>query len=223
MIAAVQTVFRRNELLGLSVGMVFHPAESLKLIRNYREQFSYLPVIVILTLVLGVRVLQIYVVHFPLATIEPVDANLLLEAVRILVPFATWVVAAFAVTAILGGEALAREILLAAAYSMIPYVLMTPLIALLSRLLCRGELGLHSSLNIATWIWVAVLFLVSVRTLHGYTIGKTLWITLLTIVTMGLIWAVLILMYALTGNLRAFLEGIVREIWVQLSGSGGRL
>ncbi len=223
MIAAIRSRFRVNELLGLTVGVVFHPVESFSLIRRYRDEFSYLPVALVLALVFGVRIIEIYVVHFPLAAIDPVDASLLLEVVRFFVPLATWVVASFAVTAILGGEALPSEILLATAYSMVPYILMTPVIAVFSRVLSRSELALYTALNVAMWVWVGLLFLTGVRTLHGYSVRKTLAITLLTIVTMALIWAVLILMYALTGNLRAFAEGILREAWVTFFGSAGRL
>ena len=219
----LRSLIRINDLMKLPFGVLFHPAETFRLLKLYRNKFSYLPVIIILFLIIVVRVAYIYIVHFPLAAIEPVDANILLEIVRFLVPILTWVIASYAVTAILGGEALMREILLAAAYSVVPYILTMIPIALFSLVLSQHEAGIYNFLISVVWVWIGLLFFISVRTLHGYTIGKTIWIIILILITMFLIWAVLILTYALAGNLRAFLVGFIRELWMQLFRSGGRI
>jgi hypothetical protein len=206
-----------SDLLELPLAVLFHPAQTFRVITSYRKEFTYLPVVLLLLLAVAGRVASIFIVHFPLAELEPKDANVLLETAKLLVPVLTWVVASYAVTSILGGEALIGEILMAAAYSMVPFIVLSLPVAALSRVLGRTELGLYTFLNRAMWAWVLVLYLVSVRSLHDYGVGKTLLVSLLTLFAMGLIWALAILMYALVGNLKAFVQGLAMEIWMTIT------
>lgn len=199
----------------LPIAVLFHPIDTFRQIRRYREHFTYLPVIVLLLLVVAVRVGYIHLVHFPLAAIEPRDANMLLETIKLLVPILTWVVATYAVTTIMGGEAEIKEILLAAAYAMVPYVLLTIPLAGISRVMSGEEADIYAAFQTAILTWVVLLFYLSVQSLHSYSLGKTILVCLLSLFAMALIWALLILVYAMTGNLRAFFQGVVLEIYMR--------
>lgn len=52
------------------------------------------------------------IVHYPLADIELLDASYLLEAMKFIIPFVTFVIAAYAVTSLMDGEVKMQELFL---------------------------------------------------------------------------------------------------------------
>ena len=205
-----------NDLMKLPPSVIFHPGATFRLIKFYRDDFSSLPVFVLLFLTVAVRVSFIFLAHFPLAELEPKDANIFLEMVKLLLPLLTWVVSSYAVTSIMGGEALPKEILMAAAFAMVPYIILAIPLAGVSRLLSStaDEKSLFVFLNNAVWFWVLLLHFLSVKNLHDYGILKTVVVCALSVFGMALIWALFVLMFALTGNSKAFIQGLVLEAWM---------
>jgi hypothetical protein len=205
-----------NDLFKLPLSVVFHPADTFRQIKRYRERFTYLPVLALFVLVVVIRTIFIFLVHFPLAAIQPRDANILLEAVKFIVPLVTWAVSSFAVSSIMGGEAHFKEILMASAYAFMPYILLSLPIAAVSRVLSAagGEQNLFALLTGFVWAWVVLLLVVGVKILHDYHIWMAILVCFLSILGIALIWSLFVLVYALTGNLRAFLQGLILEIWM---------
>lgn len=205
-----------NDLMKLPLSVVFRPGETFRCITLYRRAFSYLPVFVLLFLTVCVRVAFIFITHFPLAALDPRDANIFLEMVKLLVPLVTWAISSYAVTSIMDGEAVFKEILMASAYAMVPYILLTIPIAAFSRVLSSVgvEKNLFLFLNNAVWFWVLALLFLGVKNLHDYHVGKTLIVCVLTVFGMALIWSLFVLMFALTGNLKAFVQGLTLEAWM---------
>jgi len=201
-----------GEGLKMSLGVVFHPVQTYSNIKYGREQLSLVPGVIILILVLLVRIFNIFTVHYPLAVINIRDSNIYLEAVKLMLPIITWVIASFAISAIFDGESKLREIFLSATYSMIPYILVTVPLTILSQVLGRSEANFYSLLVSGTWIWILILFFVNLKILNDYHFGKTLVTYLLTGATMGLTWFVVLLGYVLTGRVYTFIVGILREV-----------
>ena len=114
---------KRTGRLGLVPLTLFHPTDAFLALRSWRDRADYLPAFVLFVLVVAVRIIEIFAVHFPLATVDPREANLIAETSRMLLPIVTWVLASYAITAIMDGESLFREALTAAGYAMLPYIL----------------------------------------------------------------------------------------------------
>lgn len=201
-----------REGLLISLGIVFRPLEVFESIKNGRERLNLIPGVIILFMVLATRLFNILIVHYPLADVDVRNANLMLEAVKLLLPAVTWVIASFAVTAILDGESKLREIFLIASYCMIPYILITLPLTVLSRVLSRNEIAFYALVSNGTWIWILLLFFLSLKSLNDYSVVKTAVTYFVSGVTMVLIWLVSILSYVLTGKLYQFISGILHEI-----------
>ncbi len=204
------------EGLKMSFGTVFHPAEVFDAIKNGRGRLNVIPGMVILGLVLLTRVFYLFVVHYPLADVDIQNSNLVLEAVKLLLPILTWVVASFAVTAILDGESKISEIFLASTYCMIPYILTTLPLSGLSRILSRGEVTLYAVLINGTWLWILLLVFISLKRLNDYSFIKAVVIYVISGLTMVLVWLVSILGYVLIGRLCQFVSGVFHEIKMAL-------
>lgn len=199
------------ELLGLSLCVLEHPIDTFRVVQRIRDRFRFYPILLLLALVVVVRLLFIQCVSFPLQMTDPRYANWVLESLMFLVPMISLAVCSFATTSILGGEMKMQEALTAVAYSLIPFILFSLPLAALSHLLSRGS-ALFSIIEICIWVWCALLFILSIKVMNSYTLGETLLVLFLTILLIALLWAVLLLVYALWNQLVSFIESVRQEI-----------
>lgn len=198
--------------LELSVAVMFHPVDAFYYLKSRKQSINYLACFALLFAVVAVRIASIFITHFPIAAIQPRDANIWLETVKLLLPILTWVIACYAITSISDGETRLGEVFAAAAYSMTPYIVWTIPLALVSRVMDRDQMGLYNTLQFIVWFWVLLIFFLSVRTLNDYTVGQTVKVCIISLITILLIWAVVILIFALTSQLAQFIKDIVLEI-----------
>ncbi|NMB95331.1 MAG: tetratricopeptide repeat protein, partial [Clostridiaceae bacterium] len=203
--------FNIADNLRLSLRVLAHPIETFELIKNWRDSISVVSGVIILALVFIVRIFYMFTVHYPLADIDIRDSNIFLEAVKILLPVITWTIASFSVTAILEGESKFKDVFVASSFSMMPYILVTFPLALISNVISRDEKTLYAFILNAAWIWIYFLFYLQVKTLNDYKIGKTIGICIISILNIVLIWAVGLMTYFLTGRLFQFISGIYQE------------
>lgn len=171
--------------------------------------------LVILTLALAVRIGTFFTTAFHFSSAEPWEVNFAGEALRFVVPFLSWVVANYAVTAILYGEGTFREIFVASAYCLTPYVLFVPPVSLATNVLTLGEAALVNTAMVLIYAWVAMLFVVSVKVVHNYEWRQAFGIVLLTLVTMLALWAVGAMVYGLTDQVLHFVREVVREALIR--------
>ena len=166
-------------IIGLSLAVIFRPTETFRVVKAYRSEPIVFPALLLMFLLIVIRIIYIYLTHYPLATLMPINANFLLEIIKYYIPIFTWVIASFAVTAILGGESQIKEIFMATTYALMPYILFILPLSLLSRVLSKTELGFYNFLSTAIWIWVILLFFISIKTLNEYSVIKTFFICIL--------------------------------------------
>jgi len=201
------------ESLKLCLMTLFHPIVVTEHIKKQRERkMNWWPVIILLALALMVRVFSIYVTHYPLAAVEVRKANLLLECGKLFVPVLTWVLASYAMTTILDGETLLTETLLFSSYALVPYIVFTPILTLASRLMDSSQMALFATLEIGILGWVVLLMIIALKEMNGYSMGKTVLMIFLSLFTMVMIWAVVILLYTISSQF----VGMVKEIFYEV-------
>ena len=144
-----------------------------------------------------------------MSDIMPRDANIWFETLKLIMPVLTWVIACYAVTAIMDGESQLSEIMMASAYCLMPYIL--TIIPILSKMLCVEESGLYSVIMCALWIWIGILFIMSVYVLNGYSFKKTIFMTIVIILSMLLIWAIIVLIASIVSQFLNFIIEIIME------------
>ncbi len=199
--------------LKLCLMTLYHPIVVTEHIKKQRgEKMNWAPVIILLLLALGVRILSIYGTHYPLATVSVRKANLLLECGKLFVPVLTWVLASYMMTTILDGETLFTETLLFSSYALTPYILFTPVLTLASRIMEGSQIGLFATLEIIILGWVVLLMILALKEMNGYSMGKTVVMILLTLFTMVMIWAMVILLYTIVSQF----VGMIREMFYEV-------
>lgn len=195
----------------MSLLMVFHPLDSLDIIKRERAKFHPLRVLALLLLTAAVNYTYIFYVNYALSTKQPADANIFLELAIVFVPILTWVVAAYATTAVVTGECSFTELLTGCSYCLVPLIITTPIFGLLSRILTAEEAGIYTGLQTLVMIWVGILLFLTLKKLNDYSFFKTVGVALLSILAMAIIWAVLILIFALISQLVYYLRDFLQE------------
>lgn len=199
--------------LKLCLMTLYHPIVVTEHIKKQRgEKMNWTPVIVLLLLALGVRILSIYGTHYPLASVSVRKANLLLECGKLFVPVLTWVLASYMMTTILDGETLFTETLLFSSYALTPYIVFTPILTLASRIMENSQVGLFASLEVITLGWVVLLMILALKEMNGYTVGKTVLMILLTLFTMVMIWAMIILLFTIASQFVSMIREMFYEV-----------
>lgn len=197
--------------LKLALMILFQPQQAFVLVKRYRRSTPMVVPLLLLCLALGVNVLMVYLTHFPLAQTTPENTNLAEVLLSFLVPILSLVGGVYLVTTIRDGETTFYETLVAICYCLTPYILLTPPLGLLSRILTSGEAGLYGALSMIVGLWCAVLMIYSISTLNTYSFSQTIMNCLLAIFSVLFIWAMLILLYLLGEKLIGFFAEVIEE------------
>ena len=199
--------------LKLCLMTLYHPIVVTEHIKKQRgEKTNWIPVIVLLALALGVRILSIYGTHYPLAAVSVRTANLLLECGKLFTPVLTWVLASYMMTTILDGETLFSETLTFSAYALTPYIVFTPTLTLASEIMENSQIGLFTTLEIIILGWVVLLMILALKEMNDYSMGKTVGMILLSLFTMVMIWSMAILLYTIASQF----VGMIKEIFYEV-------
>lgn len=195
--------------LKIGLAVLFHPADGFRELSDYR---SFTAVCVLLLLIFAVRVVSIVLTSFHIASLQPEDANIVLEAVRMVLPIVSWAISCYLITSITDGETFLGNILLAVTYSFLPYIVFTLPIASLTLVLTRDERYVYYALNWIVWAWVGLLLIVSLGVMNDYSFKKTIGVTLLSLFTLVIFWATIGLVFALTNHVVTFVKDVYREV-----------
>lgn len=207
--------------LKMCVMMLFHPIVVSEYIKKNRgsaafKRSSLILVLALLAAALGVNIFSIYFTHYPLASVSVRKANLLLECGKLFVPVLTWVLASYAMTTILDGATLIGEAMLYNTLSLIPYLVFTVPLTLLSRVMDGGQAAIYTVLTGGTLVWVVLLMVIGIKEMNDYTIRKTLVVVLLTVFTMAVIWATVVLLFTISSQFVTMIREVYYEIIYRL-------
>lgn len=191
--------------------VLFHPIQFCEIVKRNRTKVRVLPLLIFPLLTFAARMFQIYFVNFSLADKRVTDVNILLELGIIFLPFFTFCISNYAFTTIMGGEAKFTELLTAMSYALTPYIVMTPLLTGLSYMFNVSDKGIYVGLSVLTLAWTVALILLAVGNLNQYSGKKFVLVVLLTIVGILIIWAVVLLFFALASQVVMSVNEFVKE------------
>lgn len=200
----------KNSFL-IGANIIFRPAQALDGLKNSRGRLKISVGVWIMLLALVARFFFIYTVHYPLQDIELQNVNWMLEIVKILVPFLSWVISSYLLSSQFDGESTLSEIFVTSSYCLIPYIIVIPFAALISNVLSTQESGLFAVFVNGTLLWIFWLIFRSVRRLNDYSFGRTVAICVLSLVAMILIWFIAFLGYTLVIRIIKFFEDLFQE------------
>ena len=198
--------------LKLAVLFLYHPLKANVIVKRRRENFHILPVILLFLFAVITRIFQLYFTHYSVATIRPEEANLVLEVAVIILPVITWFISNYALTSIMGGSAKPTEILTGIAYAYLPYIVITLFMTGFSHLLSANETGLYAAMQTIAITWQILLLFLSMKSLNDFSMGMALFVTLISVIGIAIIWALFLLLFALSSQVFYFINEIITEV-----------
>ena len=193
---------RRVHLRTHLLGILLRPIETFERLAQGR---SLWPVVILLALAAAARLVSLALIAFHMRATPTVgslldwfrlyrpvavyllpelrweDANFFLEILRIVLPWTLWTIANYGVSALFEGSGTFRGVARTTAYCLVPYILFAVPIALLSHLMTAQERGLYEILWSLVYLWVLLLLLLEIRTVHDYLAGRTVGVGLVMV------------------------------------------
>ncbi len=189
---------------------LFHPKDSWVLMKQ-RGKRNWLYGLLLLLAAVLVRLAALFAGSYLFGG-DKENVHILLEAAKLLVPTVSLAIACYAMTSIMSGEVKFRELFTAFCYALLPYVLLTLPITVLSWCLTLEESGLYTLLNMLMWLWVFLLGFGAVKQLNDYELRKTVLVLILSVLAMLLLWITLVLVAIFCIQWFQFFAGVLEEV-----------
>lgn len=202
-------------IINLGRNALLHPLDFFYDIQ-FKGNSKVIGAIIIILLAVAVRVLSLMATGFSFQTKEPYQISVLMQAVWIIVPWLLWSISNWGVSTIIDGEGKFIDVLSGSAFVFVPYVCFMLPVAIVSNVMTLSE---NLIVGGATWfiyLWVAFLVLTKTKIIHDFELGKTIWITILTIIGMFIIMFIGLLIFGLVNQAISFIIDLYKEMSFRL-------
>lgn len=201
--------------LKYSLYMILHPFDgSWDLIHEGRGSMAAANTIVILTLITNIWDMKF--TNFMLNGTRWSEVNIVMKIASILVPLAIWVLANWSLTTLMDGKGRFKEIYMATAYCLTPYVLIGLPMIVVSNVVTKEEGVFYTYFNVFALIWCVFLLLCAMMMIHDYGLLKGLGSTLLSVAGMAIIMFIILLFFSLVSDAIAYFVSIYKEISLRI-------
>ena len=143
---------------------------------------------------------------------NPTELNSLDELKFIVLPLLLWCVANWSLTTLMDGIGKFKDIMMAAGYSLMPFVVLYVPQILYSNVITADESSFYYLIDTVAYLWFVWLLFVGTMTIHQYTAGKTIATMLLTLVVIGIILFIGVLLFSMVQQMVSFAESLIREM-----------
>lgn len=117
----------------------------------------------------------------------PENVNTIYEIIKMVLPLGLWCVANWCFTSLMDGEGTMKDIYVASAYCLKPYIVTAIPLWLLSHCLSSDEAFIYTTLSSIVMIWMLGLLFLAMITTHDYSLGKGIVVAILTLIGICLI------------------------------------
>ncbi len=164
---------------------MFHPFDGFWDLKH-EKRGSLAAANVLVVLFILVYALRVQFSGYIFTRVLPGEVNTLYEIVKIVVPLALWVVANWCFTSLMDGEGTMKDIYVATAYALRPYIITAIPLWLLSHCLSADEAFIYTTFHSIVMIWMLGLMFFGMLVTHDYSLSKAIIVTILTLVGMCL-------------------------------------
>ncbi len=190
---------------------IFHPIDTMEGVKHNRDRLNWAVPLIIFVIAFVVRIAYLYVVHFPLASIEHEDINPVFEFVKLFIVPISWIPASFMATSISGGESKMKEITFASAFSLVPFIVINLPLMFLSNIMSQSQKSWYGIFQTIAYIGMFLILFIGMKVLNNYTFGKTVGMMFISAFLMLVLWLVILLCYVLSGRVIQFVISIIEE------------
>ncbi|RAV19426.1 YIP1 family protein [Paenibacillus contaminans] len=138
--------------------------------------------------------------------------SLLTLLLQYVLPWITWVIANYMIGSIMKGQGKWTEVFVGSAYALMPFLIISLPLAVLSNVLTLNEKVVYDFGNTVMIGWTLLLFFIMAKEIHNYEIGEAALNVFLSVLFMFAVWILLFILAGLTFQLYDFLVQIVTEV-----------
>lgn len=188
-----------------------HPFDAFGELR-YRSEGSFPAAVLLLIATFAVLLLSKLATSYLFNPSGVENVSPLTLLLQFVVPWLTWVAANYWIGSIMKGQGRWTEVFVGSAYALMPFLLLSLPLALLSNVLTLNEKVVYDFGNGVMIGWTLLLFFIMVKEIHNYDIGETAVNVVLSVLFMFAIWILLFILAGLTFQLYDFVAQIVKEV-----------
>ena len=159
-----------------------------------------------------VEILRLMLTSFQFVLVHMEYFNVVITILQILVPLFLWTVANWSLTTLMDGKGRLSDIYMATAYALTPFVIINAIMIPLSHILTFQEGAVYWFLASFAVFWFVGLLISGMMMIHDYTLSKTLFSSLLTIVAIGVMVFIFIMFFSVISDGIAYFISLYREI-----------
>lgn len=144
------------------------------------------------------------------------ELNIFMEMIGILLPFLLWCVSNWCITTLTDGKAKFGEIAMVTAYAMTPLIIINLPMIVVSNVITADEGAFYHFFLSLSVFWSMGLLLVGTMVIQQYTLSKTLFTTIITVIGMGVMIFLALLFFSLIQQMYQYVLSIYNEIVFRL-------
>ena len=159
-----------------------------------------------------VEIMRLMLSSFQFVLVHMEYYNVVITIMQILLPLFLWTVANWSLTTLMDGKGRLGDIYMATAYALTPFVIIQIILIPLSHILTFQEGAIYWFLDSFSIIWFVGLLISGMMMIHDYTLSKTLFSSLLTIVAIGVMVFIFVMFFSVISDGIAYFISMFREI-----------
>lgn len=190
---------------------MWHPFDTLGTMK-YRKSASYLNALALVFAYIIVRIICVIVTSFLFRKTSIPMTDWVYEIALAAVPWLLLSISNYGICTLADGEGKLKEVIVSGSYALAPFIYFSIPLAILTNIFSLSEAGF---LKIAqTILFILCIFIVYAihQEIHNLTVGKTIWIGILTVVGAMLVGYLLVLFYGLLVQVVDFIVQIMKEV-----------
>ena len=195
----------------LMFGMLAHPLDTTYFMKTDKK-IRYYNGLIFLVLLFFIYLLGLTSTGFIFNNVVIERTILFKEVLKIVIPIALFVIANYLSSSLLEGEGTFKAILLTTVASLMPIIIIYPILILVSNFLTYSESFIYYFGLVIMMGWSIVLLLVTNKELHNYTFKRMILNILMTILLMLVLLIVVIICYLMISQVVSFVKDIISEV-----------
>ena len=177
---------------------------------------SFLAPSIILVIFIAEYVINKYLCGFLQKTIREGRYELVSDIGTIIVVITGVTLCNYLVCTINEGEGTVKKIYTYFCYSLMPYVILTPVSFVLSHMVTNNEAFLITLVEVVMYGWIIVLMILAIQGVNNYTAQETFKIICLSIFTILIVALLIFIIYVLWAQVFEFISAIIGEVVYRL-------
>lgn len=193
-----------------------HPFRGFWEIKHEKEGSMKTAVILMVAAII-VQILSALFTGFLFGGGNTVHYNFISTIIGFLAIFFAWCIANWCLTCLNDGEGTFKDIVMATAYALVPYIVLQLAAVILSNFFILREQTFYDMIVNVSYVWTGLLLVASVIVTHQYTLTRALVVCVFTVVGMMAIAYLGLLFFNLLQQVMGFGSILIDEIILRLT------